>query len=117
LRNLARIAWTTAKKFANDDGWWIASHISLALLMSLFPFLIFVAALAGFLGWEDLGKAATRVVFAEWPPVVARPIAEQVSNVLKQRHGGLLTLGAVLACYFASSAIEALREGLNRAYA
>src|SRR6516165_1262226 len=78
--------------------------------MSLFPFLIFVAALAGFLGWEDLGKAATRVVFAEWPPVVARPIAEQVSNVLKQRHGGLLTLGAVLACYFASSAIEALRR-------
>ena len=116
MRNLARIAWTTGKKFANDDGWWIASHISLALLMSLFPFLIFVAALAGFLGWEDLGKAATRVVFAEWPPVVARPIAEQVSNVLKQRHGGLLTLGAVLACYFASSAIEALREGLNRAY-
>jgi membrane protein len=116
LRNLARIAWTTAKQFTNDDGWWIASHISLTLLMSLFPFLIFVAALAGFLGREDLARAATGVVFAEWPPVVARPIAEQVSNVLTQRHGGLLTLGAVVACYFASSAIEALREGLNRAY-
>ena len=116
MRKLARIAWTTARRFANDDGWWIASHISLTLLMSLFPFLIFVAALAGFLGREDLAKAATRVVFAEWPPVVARPIAEQVSNVLTQRHGGLLTVGAVVACYFASSAIEALREGLNRAY-
>ena len=30
--------------------------------------------------------------------------------------GGLLTLGVVLASYFASSAIEALRVGLNRAY-
>ncbi len=30
--------------------------------------------------------------------------------------GGLLTLGAVLSFYFASSAIEALRVGLNRAY-
>ena len=116
MRNLARIAWTTAKKFANDDGWWIASHISLTLLMSLFPFLLFVAALAGFLGWADLAKSATQVVFAEWPPVVAQPIAQQVSKVLAQRHGGLLTLGALLACYFASSAIEALREGLNRAY-
>ena len=32
-----RIAWTTAKKFADDYGWWIASHISLTLRMSLFP--------------------------------------------------------------------------------
>ena len=30
--------------------------------------------------------------------------------------GGLLTLGAVLALYFSSGAIEALRVGLNRAY-
>jgi len=55
-------------------------------------------------------------VFADWPPVVAQPIAEEASTVLRQRHGGLLTIGAVLACYFASNAIEALREGLNRAY-
>ena len=60
MQNLARIAWNTAKKFATDDGWWIASHISLTLLMSLFPFLIFVAALAGFLGSEDLAKCPFR---------------------------------------------------------
>jgi membrane protein len=116
LRKLAWIAWTAARKFPADDGWWIASHIGLSLLMSLFPFLIFVGAVAGFLGSEDLAKEAVRLVFVEWPPVVAQPIAKEVSNVLTVRHGGLLTLGAVLACYFASSAIEALREGLNRAY-
>ena len=36
MRNLARIAWTTAKKFTDDDGWWIPSHNRLTLLMSLF---------------------------------------------------------------------------------
>jgi membrane protein len=55
-------------------------------------------------------------VFAEWPEAVARPIAEEVSNVLTAPRGGLLTLGAVLSLYFASSAVEALRVGLNRAY-
>ena len=55
-------------------------------------------------------------MFAEWPDVVARPIAEEVSNVLTAPRGGLLTLGAVLSSWFASSAIEALRVGLNRAY-
>ena len=37
--------------------------------------------------------------------------------MLTAPRGGLLTFGAVLALYFSSSAIEALRTGLNRAYA
>ena len=35
-------------RFLADDGWAIASHIALSALMSLFPFLILVTALAGF---------------------------------------------------------------------
>ncbi len=111
-----RIVWQAAEKFADDDGWAIASYIGLSLLTSLFPFLIFVAALAGFLGSAELANEAARLVFAEWPDVVARPISQEVSAVLTAPRGGLLTLGAVLSVYFASSAIEALRVGLNRAY-
>ena len=56
-------------------------------------------------------------MFAEWPDVVARPIADEVERVLTTpRSGGLLTFGAVFSFYFASSAVEALRVGLNRAY-
>src|SRR5271155_4777329 len=112
-----RIIWNAAEKFAADDGWAIASYIGLTLLTSLFPFLIFVAALAGFFGSGDLAKEAVKLVFAEWPDVVARPIAQEVERVLTPpRSGGLLTFGAVFSFYFASSAIEALRVGLNRAY-
>ena len=50
-----RIVWQAAEKFAADDGWAIASYIGLTLLTSLFPFLIFVAALAGFLGSQRAG--------------------------------------------------------------
>jgi membrane protein len=111
-----RIVWRAAEKFAADDGWAIASYIGLSLLTSLFPFLIFVAAVAGFFGSVELAKEAARLVFAEWPDVVARPIADQVSSVLTAPRGGVLTFGAVLSIYFASSAVEALRVGLNRAY-
>ena len=112
-----RIVWRAAEKFAADDGWAIASYIGLTLLTSLFPFLIFVAALAGFLRSGDLAQEAAKLVFSEWPEVVARPIADEVERVLTTpRSGGLLTFGAVFSFYFASSAIEALRVGLNRAY-
>ena len=116
MRRTASILWSAAEKFAADDGWAIASYIGLTLLTSLFPFLIFVAALAGFLGSAELAEEAAKLVFAEWPDVVARPIADEVSRVLTAPRGGLLTLGAILSIYFASSAIEALRVGLNRAY-
>jgi membrane protein len=36
--------------------------------------------------------------------------------VLTTAHGGVLTLGAVFSVYFASSGVESLRIGLNRAY-
>ena len=116
LRKWVSIFWTAGEKFLADDGWAIASYIGLTLLTSLFPFLIFVAAMAAFFGSAELAQEAVKLVFAEWPDVVARPIAQEVANVLTAPRGGLVTLGAVFASYFASSAVEALRVGLNRAY-
>ena len=44
------------------------------------------------------------------------PIAREIRNVLTVPHPGVLTLGAAFAIYFASSGVESLRIGLNRAY-
>ncbi len=116
MRRSSLILFDAVGGFLADDGWAISSHIALAGLMSLFPFLIFVTALAGFFGSQDLADEAARLIFGAWPEAVAKPIAAEVHNVLTAPRGGLLTLGAVLALWFSTSAIEALRTGLNRAY-
>jgi membrane protein len=103
-------------RFSADDGWAIASHVALSTLTSLFPFLIFVTALAGFFGSERLSDEAAKLIFDAWPAIVANPISGEVHNVLTAPRGGLLTIGAILALYFSSGAIEALRVALNRAY-
>ncbi|MGD0563942.1 MAG: YihY/virulence factor BrkB family protein [Roseiarcus sp.] len=117
MRKCGSILFDAANHFVAEDGWAIASYIALSTLTSLFPFLIFVTALAGFLGTQSLADEATHLIFTAWPAVVAGPIAGEVHNVLTAPRGGLLTIGAVLALYFSTSAIEALRTGLNRAYA
>jgi membrane protein len=117
IRKVWAIFFDAIMHFAAEDGWAVASHIALSTLTSLFPFLIFVTALAGFLGTQSLADEATRLIFAAWPDAVARPIAGEVHGVLTAPRGGLLTIGAILALYFSTSAIEALRVGLNRAYA
>lgn len=111
-----RIAYDAFIAFIRDDGWAIASHIALTLLMSLFPFLIFVAALTGFLGAQNLSDQVALILLEAWPQAVSRPISSEIESVLTTAHSGLLTFGGALALYFSSSGIESLRIGLNRAY-
>ena len=112
-----RITVDAVRHLIADDGWAIASHIALSTLMALFPFLIVVTALAGlFFGSKDLADEAARILLEAWPPEVAGPIANDVARVLTQSQGGVLTFGALFATYFASSGVEGLRIGLNRAY-
>lgn len=116
MLNFIRNFYDAYLKFERDDGWAIASHIALSTLTALFPFLIFLTALAGFFEKKEIADAATDLLFENWPPHVAGPLSEEIHSVLTQQRGGLLTIGAVLAIYFASSGVEALRVALNRAY-
>ena len=111
-----RVVMDAFQRFLADDGWAIASHIALSALMSLFPFLIVLTALAGFFGTKELADEAARILLEAWPTQVAEPISREVHNVLTTARGGVLTVGVALALYFASSGIESLRIGMNRAY-
>ncbi|HYC18195.1 MAG TPA: YihY/virulence factor BrkB family protein [Pseudolabrys sp.] len=112
-----RVAAEAFRHFTADDGWAIASHIALSTLMALFPFLIVVTALAGFFfGSKQLADEAARLLLDTWPKQVAAPIATDITGVLTSTRGDVLTLGVAFALYFASSGVESLRIGLNRAY-
>ena len=104
------------ERFIAHDGWAIASHIALSVLMSLFPFLIIVTALGGLFGSQAAADEAAQLLLEAWPREIAEPIAREVRSVLTAVRRDALTLGAVLALYFSSSGVEALRIGLNRAY-
>ena len=111
-----RIALDAFYAFAADDGWALASHIALSALLALFPFLIVLTALAGYIGSKDLADDVANLFLSTWPEGVAAPLAREIHNVLTVTRGGVLTIGVVLAVYFASSGVDSLRIALNRAY-
>ncbi|HEY4862679.1 MAG TPA: YihY/virulence factor BrkB family protein [Xanthobacteraceae bacterium] len=111
-----RIALDAFYAFNEDDGWAIASHIALSALMALFPFLIFVTALAALFGTKELADQTAVLLLEAWPKEVAEPIAAAIHDVLTNLRTDALTFGVVFAIYFSSSGIEGLRVGLNRAY-
>ena len=116
LPNVFRIPLEAFLRFDQGDGWAIASHIALSTLTSLFPFLIVVTALAGLFGSRQLADEVRHILLDAWPAEVANPIANDLQKVATTAQGGVLTIGTVLTTYFASSGIESLRIGLNRAY-
>lgn len=108
--------WRAALTFNAADGWAIASHVALSALMALFPFLIFLTAIAAFFDLSALSATVVALIFESVPARIAAPIAGEVKNVLLVPRGDILTFGVALALWFASSGVEAMRVGLNRAY-
>ncbi|MGE0848686.1 MAG: YihY/virulence factor BrkB family protein [Hyphomicrobiaceae bacterium] len=99
-----------------DSGFAMAGAVAYAFVLSLFPFCIFLGALAGYFGGEALAKQAVEQLFELAPAPVAQAIAPEVMAVMGQSRFGLLTVGALIALFFATSAIESLRAALNVAY-
>jgi membrane protein len=116
LRHALRIAIDAVYAFGDDDGWALASHIALSALLALFPFLIVLTALAGFVGSKEMADDVVNLLLQTWPSEVASPLAREIHNVLTVARGGVLTIGVILAVYFSSSGVDSLRIALNRAY-
>ena len=120
LKNTSRLCLkfliATFRHFNQSDGWAMSSHVALSLMLSLFPFLIFATALAGFLGNEIRTAEMVEFVFESWPDEIAAPIIREINNVLTNGNFGFLTFGIGLALLFASNGVEAVRVALNRAY-
>jgi len=116
IRYIFHVSLDAFYTFLADDGWAIASHIALSTLMALFPFLIVLTSLAGFFGSKELADQAVELMLQVWPRQVANSLSGEIHDVLTTTRGDILTIGAVLAVYFASNGVEALRIALNRAY-
>lgn len=104
------------RELFRDSGFAMAGAVAFAFVLSLFPFCIFLVALASYFGGEALARQAVAQLFAMAPAPVAEAIAPEVMNVMGRTRFDLLTYGAFIALFFATSAIESLRSALNVAY-
>lgn len=99
-----------------DSGFSMAGAVAFAFTLSLFPFCIFLGAVAGYFGGEALAQQAVNQLFEMAPKPVVEAIAPEVMKVMGRTRLDLLTYGAFIAMFFATGAIESLRAALNIAY-
>jgi membrane protein len=115
LRQIRNIIGAVYSLYA-DSGFAMAGAVAYSFVLSLFPFCIFLGAVAGYFGGEALAKQGIEQLFEIAPKPVAEALAPEVMAVMGRSRFGLLTVGALIALFFATSAIESLRAALNVAY-
>jgi membrane protein len=98
------------------SGFTMAGAVAFSFVVSLFPFCIFLGAVASIFGTRDLANQAVAQLFQNLPQGVAVGIAPQVEAIMGRTRIDLLTASAGLALFFATNAIETLRAALNGAY-
>lgn len=113
---LSKAVYAATESFLMEDGLYMASALAFSLLLAIFPFVIFVTALTGFIGGEQLAAWLTRELFDAFPDQVAETLQPEVERVVRDAGGGLLTFGLAITLISVSSAVETVRGGLNRAY-
>jgi len=103
------------KSYFADDMLVYASAISFQALFSLFPFVLFLVALLGFL---QLGS------FFDWlqgvalsmVPSQAAGVVRDVIGALQEQQRGLLSFGVAAALWTASAGVRMMMKAMNVAY-
>lgn len=113
LFSVLRAAWG---RFNTELGWARSSHVALSMTMALFPFCVFALSIAVQFSGEVEKEQLVDLVFGAWPEDVAKPIVNEILAVLDQSSARSALIGAILALFFASNGVDAVRVAITHAY-
>jgi membrane protein len=112
---LHRVLIRTVTEFVDDEMSTYASALAYQMLFSLFPFLLFLIALIGFLHLPDFFSWLRLQSELVLPPQALEQV-NPVIDQLQQSKGGLLSVGIVIALWTASAGVRLMMSAMNAAY-
>ena len=114
--SLPLLFWQALRRLFADEAVPLAGNIAFRSIFSLFPFLIFLTAHAGFFGTEEQAKNLVAYLLSVAPEQIIRPLAGEITSILTVPRTGLLSVAALLTIWSAMAGVDSVRVGLNRAY-
>ena len=102
--------------FNKHDGMVMAGHLAFLGMLALFPFIIFLVSLAGTFGQSVSGIEALSWLFDSMPTDVASVLRAPIEQMVTTTNKGIMTFSIIGAIWVSSSAIDAARLAIVRAY-
>ena len=113
---IAALARESFYRLFADEAIPLAGNIAFRTLFSIFPFLIFLTALAGFFGNDELAASVVTYLLSVAPHQLVQAVEPEIRSILTVPRSGLLSLSAILTIWSAMGGVDSVRVGLNRAY-
>ncbi|MGF1471578.1 MAG: YihY/virulence factor BrkB family protein [Rubrobacteraceae bacterium] len=104
------------KEFSEDDLMTYSAAVAYQVFFSLFPFIIFLIALLGFLQLQSVFDFLLKQSKAVMPGSAQSMIENVVSQVQSQSSGGIMSAGVIIALWSASGGVRMLMHAMNVAY-
>jgi membrane protein len=95
----------------------LAAQLAYWSLLALFPFLIFVLTVVGYLPLEGLDRALMHEVYSLMPGDAAQLVDRTLHEVIGRQRGALLVASLAGSVWSASRGLGGLVDALNRAHA
>ena len=106
----------TIAEIGKDNCLGLAAQLAFYFFLSLFPALLFLVALVGYLPVEDTLTRMLAALGTVAPGEVLALLRGQLEELARGSHGSLLTLGIAGAIWSSSAAMVAIIDALNHAY-
>src|ERR671927_67250 len=116
--SLTELAKRVYAEVMDDDVLGRSAQLSYYFLLALFPALLFLTSLLGYMAGEDsqLRQGLFTYLAAVLPGDASQLIAKTVSDVTQSSGGGKLSFGVLATLWAASNGMGAISESLNAAY-
>ena len=113
---IASLARESFYRLFADEAIPLAGNIAFRTVFSVFPFLIFLTALAGFFGSNALAEGVVTFLLSVAPAELVKPLVPEIRSILTVPRTGLLSISALITIWSAMGGVDSVRVGLNRAY-
>lgn len=103
-------------EISNDDLTTIAGAVTYSAILALFPFLLFLLALASVIITPEQAEGLVQQIGQVAPQEVTKIVGDRIRSLASDSKTGLLTVGALGAFWAASGAMTTLTTALNAVY-
>lgn len=106
------------RKIIEQDFFGVAAEMAFWFVLALFPFLLFLTALFGWIGKKTLMTPILTFITNVAPKDVAHLILSTINETILFSQGTLVAvIGLCITIWLSSNAIAVIIKGLNKAYA
>jgi len=113
IKNFFIFTIQLGRKTLDDDLFALSNELAYKILLSIFPFIVFLVSLLGFLNLQEHEILTT---FEMLPPDISQVLIEFVEELQERPSRSILSISLLVALYSASNGFRAVIRGVNKAH-